>query len=163
MSSTLYNISNEYKAIMAAIEANEGEITDEVAPMLEIVEANLQEKAVNYAFMIKHYEDRGSLIAAEIKRLQGLKAKADKTAEKLSDRIASAMQEFGITKVEGETITLSFRKSTAIEIEAEEQLNVEFMKFSKPVPDKTAIKKAIEEGREVIGARLVTNQNLQIK
>lgn len=160
---TLYNISNEHKALMAQIEAAEGEITEDIAASLEIVEEQLQEKAVGYAYIIKHYDDTADIIDKEIKRLQALKKKADNNADRLKQRIKEAMIQFGVSKVETETITLSFRKSVAVEINNENEVPSAYMKFAAPTPDKTAIKKALESGEIVTGARLQENQNLQIK
>ena len=45
-----------------------------------------------------------------------------------------------------------------------ELIPAEFVTIKQTVqPDKTAIKKAIKEGREVAGAKVVVNYNLQIK
>jgi hypothetical protein len=57
---------------------------------------------------------------------------------------------------------MNFRKSESVEIY--EGLDQEFIteKVSYQ-PDKIAIKNAIKEGRQINGAALVTNFNLQIK
>ena len=43
------------------------------------------------------------------------------------------------------------------------RLPSEFLKYSEPTADKTAIKAAIKEGKEVAGAEILVKNNLQIK
>ena len=72
------------------------------------------------------------------------------------------MQEFGVVELKGKTIKLSFRKSESVEIDDIDALDDRFKRI-KIEPDKTAIKTALKIGEKVEGARLVENQNLQIK
>ncbi len=50
----LFNIKQEYLTI--AQELAEGELTPELEQQLAITETNLQEKAVNYGYVIKTFE-----------------------------------------------------------------------------------------------------------
>ena len=60
------------------------------------------------------------------------------------------------------TLKISFRKSESVEIDNVEELEDRFKRV-KVEADKTAIKQAIKSGKEVKGARLVENNNLQIR
>ena len=74
------------------------------------------------------------------------------------------MQQNNIDSIKTDLATFSLRKSESTDIENIEQISQEFITVKQTfVPDKTAIKKAIKEGREVAGAKVVTNYNLQIK
>lgn len=159
---TLYEIGKDQLAIIADIEMNEGEVTSEIQSRIDLLAENFEEKAIAYAYVIKQYEGEESIIDAEIKRLQELKKKSQKVSEYLKERISQAMFEFGIEKVESPTLKLSFRKSESVEVFDETLLNQKFFNY-KPTIDKTEIKKAIKGGEDVPGARIVTNQNLQIK
>ena len=156
----LYNIKSEYLAI--AQELAEGELTPELEQALMITEANLQEKAINYGYVIKNFESEVDIIDEEIKRLNALKKARVNAVEKLKTNISDAMQLFGILEVKAPTFKMNFRKSESVEIY--EGLDKEFIveKVSYQ-PDKIAIKNAIKEGRTVNGASIVTNYNLQIK
>jgi hypothetical protein len=74
------------------------------------------------------------------------------------------MQFYGIEKVTSPTLNLSFRKSESVEVDLVEALSNDF-KITKTTvtADKTAIKKAIKQGENITGARLVEKLNLQIK
>jgi len=156
----LFNIKQEYLTI--AQELAEGELTPELEQQLAITETNLQEKAVNYGYVIKTFESEVDIIDNEIKRLQALKKARTSAIDKLKDNISEAMQLFCITEVKAPTFKLSFRKSESIE--CDEVVDQEYCNTKVIVtPDKVAIKQAIKEGKEVLGARLIINNNLQIK
>lgn len=159
---TLYEIGKEQLAVIADIEMNEGEITEEIQQRINFLAENFEEKAVAYGFVIKKFDDDVTLIDNEIKRLQGLKKKALKVRDYLDARISTAMHEFGFEKVQSPTLTLSFRKSQAVEVFNEALLPQKYFNYA-PTVDKTAIKTALKEGVDVQGARLITNENLQIK
>ena len=156
----LYNIKSEYLAI--AHELTEGELTPELEQALIITQENLQEKAINYGYVIKNFESEVDIIEEEIKRLNSLKKARQNAVDKLKTNISDAMQLFGILEVKAPTFKMNFRKSESVEIF--EGLDQEFIteKVSYQ-PDKIAIKNAIKEGRQVNGAALITNLNLQIK
>ena len=156
----LYNIKNEYLQI--AHKLTEGELTPELEQALIITQENLQEKAINYGYVIKNFESEVNIIEEEIKRLNALKKARQNAVDKLKNNISDAMQLFGILEVKAPTFKMNFRKSESVEIF--EGLDQEFIteKVSYQ-PDKIAIKNAIKEGRTVNGAALVTNLNLQIK
>ena len=164
MSSNIYQITTEYKALMAEIEANEGELTEETAQALDFVREGFEQKAANYAFVIKTFDNNVDVIDAEIKRLQGLKKRNENNAERLKKRIEEAMKEFGLSKVEMPTVVLSLRASKSVSIEDANLIPKEYMRVkTTEEPNKTEIKKAIEEGKVVLGASITENVNLQIK
>ena len=156
----LYNIKSEYLNIAAQL--TEEELTPELEQALIITQENLQEKAINYGYVIKNFESEVDIIEEEIKRLNSLKKARINAVDKLKNNISDAMQLFGILEVKAPTFKMNFRKSESVEIF--EGLDPEFIteKVSYQ-PDKIAIKNAIKEGRTVNGAALVTNFNIQIK
>jgi hypothetical protein len=156
----LYNIKSEY--INIAMQLTDGELTPELEQALEITEQNLHDKAINYGYVIKTLESEIDIVDAEIKRLQELKKSRNNAVEKLKTNITEAMELFGVTEVKAPTFKLSFRKSESIECDEFVDSNYCSIKTS-IAPDKVAIKQAIKEGKDVVGARLVVKNNLQIK
>lgn len=156
----LYNIKSEY--INIAMQLTDGELTPELEQALQITEQNLHDKAVNYGYVIKTIESEVDIIDAEIKRLQELKRSRSNAVEKLKSNITEAMELFGVTEVKAPTFKLSFRKSESIECDEFVDSNYCTVKTS-IAPDKVAIKQAIKEGKDVVGARLIIKNNLQIK
>lgn len=156
----IYNIKSEY--INIAMQLTDGELTPELEQALQITEQNLHDKAINYGYVIKTLESEVDIIDTEIKRLQELKRSRSNAIERLKNNITEAMELFGVTEVKAPTFKLSFRKSESIECDEFVDSNYCTVKTS-IAPDKVAIKQAIKEGKEVVGARLVVKNNLQIK
>jgi hypothetical protein len=163
LSNNLYRIDHRYLELMQQIEEAEGEITPEIEQALSITQEQLQVAAINIAQVIKSFEYNEAVLKEEIQRLITLKQKAAKSKELLKNRLSESMQYFGIEKIESPTIKLSFRKSKAIEIIDEMEIPAAYFNQAPPVPDKAAIKEAIERGEEIQGAELVERLNLQIK
>jgi hypothetical protein len=158
----LFNIKQEYLAL--AHQLSEGEVTPELEQALIINEAQLQEKATNYGYVIKNFEYEVDAIDNEIKRLKELKERREKAIDRMKQSVTNAMQLYGIEKVESSFLKLSFRKSESVEVINDAQLLSEFTTTKvTTTPNKTAIKEAIKRGEVVEGAVLVTNQNLQIR
>lgn len=158
----LYHITSELNAINEELISAGGELTPELESKLAITQEELSVKATNYGLVMLNNEADITAIDAEIKRLQALKAPLESTNKKLKEAISNAMLTYGLEKVESSTLKLSFRKSEAVEVFDESKLNQKYFNY-KPSVDKTAIKADLKAGVEVDGARIVTNQNLQLK
>ena len=106
------------------------------------------------------------MLDAHIKQMQEKKKALSGRLKSLYEYLGRNMLAAGIKEIKAEdgTFKASFRKSKAIEILDEAQIPAEFMAEKITyTPNKTAIKSAIESGREVPGAKQVERQNLQIK
>lgn len=107
-------------------------------------------------------------IDAEIERLQALKAHRQKIANGLRDYLKLNMESAGIEKIECSLFKISIKKNPpAVEILDEQQIPKSFWVTPEPkppvaTPDKTAIKKAIQAGQDVAGAKLVQGTRLDI-
>jgi hypothetical protein len=157
---SMYLISVEAQSIASMLE--DGEFTSELENALVINQNELQEKAVNYGYVIKESENSISLIDAEIKRLQDLKKVQSNKIDRLKETVLNAMNIYGIEKINSPFLNISIRKSESVEVT--EGLPMEYMiEKTTYAPDKTRIKNAIKSGENIIGATIKENQNLQIK
>ena len=130
----------------------------------ELIAVELKNKSNNIVYVIKNLEGNNVAIDAEIERLQQLKKRNSSNIDKIKSNILWFMKENTIDTIKSDLATFSLRKSESTDIENIEQIPQEFITVKQTfVPDKTAIKKAIKEGREVTGAKVVVNYNLQIK
>ncbi len=162
-SNQLFNIQREYQQLLGLIEESEGELTPEIDQALQFTEQKMQEVGVNIGGVIKTLGYWADDITAEIERLESLLAKANKGRELLKTRLSVAMHQFGIERISSPTITISFRKSEAVEIEDEFDLPVEYFDQQAPKVSKIRIREALKAGVYVPGAELVTRSNIQIK
>lgn len=161
---TLYGITAELNGILAQLEELGGEITPEIEQALAINEEQFVAKAEDYGHAILNLKGMAAAAKAEKERLAGLQKFYENAQKRLADALSTAMQVFGQDKVENATMRLSLRHTTATEVDDLDQLPAEYKTTKvEVVADKTAIKKAIQEGEDVPGAHLVENVSLQIK
>ena len=167
----LYEINNEIMEMLEngftlnCVDLETGEINPEkAAQYLEALQLERSEKVENIALYIKNLESDAAQIKEEEKNLKARREAKEKKAERLREYLKSSLLAVGDKKFETAKVALSFRSSKAVVIDNMETLDkayiTETITYS---ADKKAIKKAIESGAEVAGARIEENQNLQIK
>lgn len=151
-------------ALLEAIAEQEGEITPEQDEQLAINRYELETKAVDYSMAILQLNAWVEMADKEAKRVTAIKNAYKKTAETLKQRITDAMERYDIREVKDATIKVSLRKSVQTIIDDLYQVPKQYKTVKvETTPDKTAIKKAIQEGEIIEGAHLEEKNNLQIK
>lgn len=166
----LYELVQEEKHLqdlfLAAIDEETGEIKDAV--VLDNLEKELKNalaiKSAGIIKVVRQQESNIDMVSAEIERLQNVKKRMQKGLDNFKNYIKFEMKQMEVKKIETSLGTLSLRQSTATEVFDENILPKKFMKEKITyTPSKTDIKKAIEAGEEVEGARLILNTSLVIK
>lgn len=159
--STLYEMTEAARQLYEMF--TEGDIPEEaVTDTLESM--GVEGKIEDYCHVINELTGDIVKIDKELDRLEAKKAAAKKGIERMKAALSAYMTATKTNKLKAGTFALSFRKSEAVVITNEIALPAEFVKTkTTTTPDKTAIKNAIKSGREVAGAELQTNMNLQIK
>jgi len=159
---TIFEIGNEYQNIIALIEQNNGEISDDLHEAYINSRDELNNKAKAYIYVIRNKENLISNIDAEIDRLKEMKKRTENEINRIKNYLSMAVDTFG--NFETGLHKISNRISKSVEITDCNQLPKEYLKEKIELSaDKTAIKKAIEAGVNISGALLVTKSNLQIK
>jgi hypothetical protein len=159
----IYQIEQEFLSISNDIIEAGGELTPEIEIALAINKEQLQNKGINYGYVIKSLESDISTIDEEIKRLNALKQSRSKTSELLKNTIKQAMQLYGIEELKTPTLKINFRKSESVEVDPDMVLDMYCNFKTVKTPDKAKIKEIIKSGDAVFGAVLNINWNLQIK
>jgi len=161
---TLYHIEENLQALLDTVDMTEGdarlEILDEIAAATE---AAIQ-KRDNVIRFLRHVEMQIDCIDREIKRLQELKKSYQAGYERVSNYVVGLVQKFGAgdgerkaKRLEGTIGVLTVRRKPAsVVILDEDQIPLAYKRIPepKPVPNKDAIKKALESGEVVPGADL---------
>ena len=130
----------------------------------EVIAIELEKKSNNIIYAIKNIESNNVAIDAEIERLKAIKERNVKNVDSIKNHILNFMKTNNIDKIQTGLATFSTRKSKSTQIDNIELIPSEFVTVKQTFqPDKTAIKKAIEAGKEVAGASVVENVSLQIK
>lgn len=160
----LYLLAQEYRQAAAEL-ANLDLPPEVVRDTLESMSGDLEHKAQNIAMMVRSFEADAEAVKQWAKDANDRARAIETRAEALRVYLDKNMTACGIEKIEGPGVKISFRKSSAVVIDEPGLIPAEFMKTPEPpppAPDKTAISKAIKEGREVAGAHIEQRRNLQI-
>jgi hypothetical protein len=165
----LYEIAEEYEALIAAIE--DGDIPEEaVADTLESIQSLLVDKADNIACLVKSLSAEASAIKAEEDALSKRRKQKERMVQRLKSYLSDVLLRSGYTKLETARSKISFRKSEGVVIDNEDAFIVwaeshdkSLLTYPSPTISKTAVKEALGEGVEIVGVRIEAKQNIQIK
>lgn len=156
----VYEIDNE---MLSLIDEETGEIKDYEA--FEELQMQKEEKIENVALWYKNLVAESKAIREEEKSLAERRKTLEHRAESLKNFVNQTLQgnKFATSKV-----AISYRKSTAIEVDDEfidyaMKNNNDLLTFKRPEPNKTAIKEMLQGGFDIPHAELVERNNVSIK
>lgn len=154
---SLYKIEDDLRAILDTMEGAGEEDRPQLELMLREKLAQEVQKVDGLCQYLTHLDDQAKLAGEEIKRLQLRKSSFEAQAERLKRYTISIMQEHMLPKLEGKYNTLALRQCPpSVEINDEAAIPSSFQTVKTVVSiDKTAIKKAIQQGHTVPGADLI--------
>ena len=164
---TLYEINESIKAVLDAMSLEQdenGEIDDSYIFELDRLQEQRDEKLEAIGCYIKNLDAECKALKDEEDALKARRGAKEKKLERLEEYVKNNLLENGDTKKEFPRVCFSFRKSTQVSIKDERMIPFEYGEnVTEFKINKKAIKQAIQDGKEVPGAELVTYQNLQIK
>lgn len=156
---SLYEIEKALLDFRFEVDDETGEILN--AQELDNLKMEKNQKIENIGLWVKNLNAEAEMVKAEKQNMAEREIRLKKKAESLKGYLAFALQG---QKFETPRLAISYRKSTSVEITDDSKLPKEFIKEKiEYAADKTAIKKALQGGTEVAGAKLVEKQNLQLK
>lgn len=159
----LYEINAALEqAYEEAVDPETGEVIENAAyAAIDGLQMELEEKTENVLLWIKNLQADAEALKKEKMAFADRQARVEAKAESLKKYVSGVLngQKFQTARV-----SASWRKSEAVEYVGNvNALPDSCIKIADPVVDKTALKKALKNGEEIEGARLVIRQNLQIK
>lgn len=156
---TLYELVKEIENFEFDIDEETGEILN--IDELDALELARDVKVENICLYIKNLRSDAAAYKAEKDSF----TQKEKAATNKANRLAAYVETMlAGAKFKTSKVTVSYRKSKAVEVEDVEHVPAEYLRITQKVePDKTAIKKAIEGGAEIKGCSLVEKQNMSIK
>lgn len=159
----IYELTGDYKKIMALIE--EGELDSEMLQdTLEAIEGNLEVKAENYGFIAKNLESQALMLDTEIKRLQERSSYCKKQSESMQQTVFDMMKATNNTGFKTDHFTFKTRKSSALAVDEYAIIPKEYLKVKTiQSVDKTALKKAIQSGAIIKGVTIENRTNYAMK
>lgn len=161
----LFEIESEIKKILEGMEVNEdtGEVTG--IEGLEELQLAKEEKIRNTALYYLNLISDANELAEQEKKFRERKQSVQKKAERIKEYLSAALNGEGYRCTE---CAVKFSRSKRVEVTpdfirwAKENAD-EYLTYKEPEPNKTAIKAAIECGKEIPGAKIAEYNNISIK
>jgi hypothetical protein len=151
----LYDITTEFSALEEMLALDGGELTESHAELEALVSEFLVNKTDNMVSFIQKLEDEMEIAAAHIKRIQAYKKVRENAIESLKDYTKTCLNKLDKKKVQGVMGEISLRAPVkVVDILNENEIAPEFTRIKVEL-DKTKIAKALKDGEEVKGARLI--------
>lgn len=151
----LYEINEQ---ILSLIDEETGEISDFEA--FDALTLERETKLENIALWIKNLKADIEAYKAEKQIFADKQARAERKRESLLRYLSDALSGEKLKTAKVECI---YRTSESVSVDDVYELPEEYVKYDTPKPDKTAIKAAIKEGKEITGAQLVKKTSLYVK
>lgn len=163
---TIYEITNDYLQLMQMMEDPELD-PQTLADTMEGIEGELEDKADNYARVMKNMEADLNGIKAEIERLSTRKKTIENNIKRMKEALQFSMETTGKTKFKTELFSFGIRKNAPAVVMDEpyiENVPERFLKYSDPTINRSAIKEAIQNGEDLEGlAHLEQSTSLSIR
>ncbi|WP_429971305.1 siphovirus Gp157 family protein [Fructilactobacillus sp. Tb1] len=157
---SLYEITDLYKKIDAI--SDDPEVLKDTLDSLDF-EDIVKNKFDGYASFVNSLEADNDSIDKETKRISSIKKHNTNLIKQLKERLSYAMQTMNKEKIETSFHKAGFRPSKAVEITDESLIPSEYFITPTPKANKTAIKKAIQSGVVLRGAKIVERENLSLR
>jgi Siphovirus Gp157. len=161
MSFKLYELSEAFNSVAVMIE----EGTEGLEPILEGIEGTFSEKVESIIKLMKSKAAERDAIDEERNRLAERAQRLDKQVQWLFDYVESQMKLTGIEEVKSPLFTIKLGKNPAkVEVNDLALVPDKFIRTKlTTIPDKHAIKDALQAGEEVPGCELVRDTVLKVR
>lgn len=163
MEITLYRDKEEF-TVELYVDQETGEISSE-CPLDVLVQRN----PIGTAAFVLNTLANADMIDAHIKLMQAKKKALTNNAERAKEALKQVMQVTGVLRVESLDKTfkavLHKERDKSVEVFDEKQIPADYMREipATYAPDKTLMMKAMKDGFEIPGARIVAKDRLEIK
>lgn len=160
MGMSIYDIDD---AIMSLVDMETGEIEDE--KRYDELQMERSKKIENTGCLYKNLVAEAKAMKEEEANLAQRRKAVENKAERIKNLLVYALKG---EKFESPKLRCSYRKAKSVQVDdgfvawAQEHAN-DLLTYKEPTPNRTAIRAAIDDGREIEHAEVVTNESLQVK
>ena len=160
MSMSIYDIDD---AILSLVDMETGEIEDE--KRYDELQMERSKKIENTGCLYKNLVAEAKAMKEEEANLAQRRKAVENKAERIKSLLVYALKG---EKFESPKLRCSYRKAKSVQVDdsfvawAQEHAD-DLLTFKEPTPNRTAIKAALADGREIEHAEIVTNESLQVK
>jgi phage host-nuclease inhibitor protein Gam len=157
----LFELSQNYLTLREMM-LDESIDQEAIQDTIEAIEGGIEEKADNYAYIIKELDAQADMLKKEADRLSQKVTYIKNNKDRLKSNLLCAMVGTGKTKFKTDKHSFSIRKNKAVEILDENLIPEKYLAVDIKVL-KTDIRNAIESGVKVKGAVIVERESLSIR
>ena len=145
----LYELKENWKQVADML--YEEEIDEQcILDTLESIEGEIEDKADNYAIVIKELLADAKICKDEKQRLENRQKSFENRATLLKTKLEEVMRETGKTKFKTAKFSFGIQKNGGLApLWITEDINIIPEPFIKKEPDNTKIRQALEEGKEL--------------
>ena len=158
----LFDISAEIRSLFEQVD-DDGMITEEAMQKLLELEDTKENRKEYLALFIKEKRAEGKALKEEADNLYKRSGTAYNEAKRVEGYLSSFMQSEGCTKFQTPRCVVSFRASTGVVIDEGAELPKYYYIEQPPKLSKEGLREDLKNGVEIVGARLETRFNLQVK
>lgn len=129
---TLYELKENYRAVLELMEDEEAD-QEAVADTISMITDDIEEKAENYAIIMKELEAEADKLKKEEDRLKKRRQAIELHREQMKDILKSAMELIGKRKISTEHFTICIQKnggSLPVHIDNEDALPERFKVYT---------------------------------
>lgn len=157
---SIYEIDD---AIRSLVDMETGEIED--GKRFDELQMERTRKIENTGCYYKNLVAEAKAMKEEEANLAQRRKAVENRAERIKNLLAYALKG---DKFESPRLRCSYRKAKSVKVDAEfvewaQEHAGDLLTLKEPTPNRTAIRAALEDGREVEHAEIVTNESLQVK
>lgn len=168
MSLKLYEIADEYRALLTIMDSSDEDEIDEDSFLLALdaLATDFNAKATNIGCLIREMTAESQAVAETVKNLHDRKQRLDKRANWLRNYLLNQMQTTGMTSTRDNRISVIIKNNpSSVHVDDPESLPMGYCRVipQRIEPDKTAIKTALKAGVDVPGCSLIQTQRLDIQ
>jgi len=150
-----------FNSVAEQMEENAG-LNDEqnstLKTYIQTSEKSIVEKRDRLGAFLARLDGEADAIKKEEQRLAARRRNFEKISECLKSSIHQQMLDSGVKKVEGHLTAFAVQRNpSSVEIVNEQEIPAEFISYE-PRIDRRAVKDALESGKEVAGAKLITDK-----
>ena len=157
----LYELSTGYKNIEYLLE--NGEDNEELAAVLNSLDAEIEDKAENIAKILKNNEADIKAFKEEEKRLAERRKALENSNKRLKEYLEDNMKMTGKTKFKKGTFSFNIAKNPAsVEITNVDIISSDYKVLTETL-DKKAILQDLKNGKDIQGAILKQSESLRIR
>jgi hypothetical protein len=155
--SNIFKLTAEYRQLLEMME--DPEIDEQaVADTMEGIEMEIEQKADNYAWMIRSLDSNNEAIDKEIARLQSLKKRNTNFIGRLKENLMFAMRSTGKEKFKTALNSFGIRKAggkqpLVIDFENPADIPEDYRKVVKYGANSDKIREALDKGEKLSWAR----------